>query len=560
VLLLALALFPGKSEAVTMGRKDITCPVCETVSQFNVLYSWGSYVYQKNPPQVVNWPMTQWFPHYICKNCNYAALAWDFRELTEETPPAIKKKVIRRIKQALKKLEKKETFEDYMKVPVSRRLEIAEACYQVQDKDREFWSRFYGAMAYHYDIEGQSKKAVQARKKTLEHVRKALEENKQPGLRKWFLLFSGAMKCYLDDKDGAVADFKKGLAATYYSKDNGPGDNKNADDYYSDFLFWYIKEALKDQKNSFKWYYQTASAYMIYHLHIDLSMMAVLVLTWLVLMALYLLIVAGGAHLFHLQLDMREYWAFTANVLLTLLIFLASYLLLKKYHLMFHLVPVLIIGVTWFTLTLLLQRIINSKHFENSRWAENGGRIVESPGWGTAKAMMLLAPVLVSVGMAVTSDTKATIGAFAQFNNGFEKYFNVGLEVLYHSFLASTLVFLAIIPVYFAVKRIAGTQLKQHVSDYIFVVLTSALILIGAAVYINLYQKQFPTGTFVIMGIVWVLAEASMESLIRRIKSQGVLFTRLKEILKSRLWWLTRIMFMAAPHIIGLAFHLKTSA
>jgi hypothetical protein len=240
VFLLIWLLFPGESEAVTLFKAKTVCPVCATENEFFALGSYGSYVYKQYPLQLVDWPVTQSFPLYMCKNCKYTAFMWDFKKLPEEKRPDVR--------QILDSITFNKSFKDYNELPVSTRLEVAEKVYSVWEKDDRFWCWFYRIMGYHYEKEGDTQKAFSARMEALWYVEKMLAGAENKGIQKELLLISGAIKHFLKDDEGAIADFKKALKLTFHTKKYPEEKIKKADEYFTNFLQHYINHLQEGSK------------------------------------------------------------------------------------------------------------------------------------------------------------------------------------------------------------------------------------------------------------------------------------------------------------------------
>ena len=83
--LLLLLAFVSNAFATTWFPKEVTCPVCGTVNQFQVPGSYGSYVFQEpSKLQYVFWPATTDKFLYTCKQCRLTAYMGDFEAIPPE--------------------------------------------------------------------------------------------------------------------------------------------------------------------------------------------------------------------------------------------------------------------------------------------------------------------------------------------------------------------------------------------------------------------------------------------------------------------------------------------
>lgn len=159
----------------------------------------------------------------------------DFDDLPKDKLTAIQKE--------LEKISFERKFKDYVEVPMSERLNIAEKIYPLlPDTTDSFWNHFYRVKGYHYGQEKQSAKATEARTKALELTKKMMGDpaNKKP--IKELLYISGAMKHFLNDDKGAIEDFNKGLVTKFVDPNTKPDDLKNAEAGFNERLNDYIKQ------------------------------------------------------------------------------------------------------------------------------------------------------------------------------------------------------------------------------------------------------------------------------------------------------------------------------
>lgn len=225
-ILFLISLFAFNSLAnsfITWFPKEFECPIDKEKNTFMVIGSYGSYIY--GYPSKYQWlffPQTDSPTYYLCKKCHLATFMWDFDKLPKEKLPEIQK--------ILAGVTISKPFKDYKEIPVTEKLEIMEKVYAVLDKDDDWWETFYRIKGYHYGQAGNSEKAGEARKKSLEMIQKDLKNEKSEIPKKILFYISGAMKHFLNNDQGAIEDFQKGLETKYTSKNETPEDLKNAED------------------------------------------------------------------------------------------------------------------------------------------------------------------------------------------------------------------------------------------------------------------------------------------------------------------------------------------
>ena len=228
-----LGITEGKAYT-TWFPKDFDCPICKTKNTFQVIGSYGSYIYSwPSKYQWVFWPLTDSPSVYLCKKCHLATFMGDFETLPKDKLPLIQKE--------LEKIPFQKTFKDYMEVPMTDRLEIVEkVCLLLPDQTDQFWNTFYRVKGYHYGQSKQSAKAAEARTKALDLTKKMLADPNGKTPQKELLYIAGAMRHFLKDDTGAVEDFTKGLATKFAAAGGNPKDMNNAEDGLNNRLKDYI--------------------------------------------------------------------------------------------------------------------------------------------------------------------------------------------------------------------------------------------------------------------------------------------------------------------------------
>jgi hypothetical protein len=197
--------------AITWFPKDFTCPIDSEKNTFLVVGSYGSYIYSY--PSKYQWlffPQTDSPTYYICKKCHLTTYMWDFDNLPKEK--------FADIKAALKGVKVSKAFKEYTDLSVTERLEIMEKVYSVLGKDDDWWEAFYRVKGYHYGKDGETAKASDARKRSLELIQKKLKKGGDSP-QKLLYYMSGSMKHFLNDDKGAIEDLEKALATKFAEKD-----------------------------------------------------------------------------------------------------------------------------------------------------------------------------------------------------------------------------------------------------------------------------------------------------------------------------------------------------
>ncbi len=227
--------------ATTWFPKEFTCPIDGQKNTFNVVGSYGSYIYSwPSKYQWLFWPRTDSNTFYLCKKCHLATYMWDFDEIPKDKIPALKA--------ILADVKVSKQFDKYNEIPVLERLAIMEKVYTVLDTDDDWWNEFYRMQGYHYHEKGDEDKAAAARRKALALTEKQLKDEKGTTPKKLLYYISGAMKHFLKDDNGALADFQTGLSTKYVSKGESDEEQKNAETGLNERLNDYIKQIKSDKK------------------------------------------------------------------------------------------------------------------------------------------------------------------------------------------------------------------------------------------------------------------------------------------------------------------------
>lgn len=208
--------------ATTWSPQEFTCPIDNEKNTFQVVMSYGSYIYSwPSKYQWLFWPSTDSPTFYMCKKCHLATYMWDFDKLPKDKLVEIKK--------VLAGIKVSKQFKEYNEIPITERLEVMEKVYSVLNKDEAWWENFYRLKGYHYGKDGDTAKAAEARTRSLDLLKKKLADDKDTSSKKLLLYISGAMRHFIGDDAGAISDLEKALKTAYTEKDGKPDAMKNAE-------------------------------------------------------------------------------------------------------------------------------------------------------------------------------------------------------------------------------------------------------------------------------------------------------------------------------------------
>ena len=243
-------LLAGPLLATTGFPTDLKCPMC---GETNILYVWasyGSYIYQwPSKFQMIFWPSTDPHDLFLCKKCHFAAFSHDWQKPPEEKLEATRKLLSGIAAPAIPEPEFAAGDNDdekiwkrmvYTKVPMAQRLEIAEKVYELWGGDDDFWCHFYRVKGYHLQKEKRPAEADAARQKALELALKMLTLEKNQGRRKKLLVITAAMRHYLRDDPGALADLNTAQKLTFKEPRLEDAQNQNVDAYLSSLIKEYV--------------------------------------------------------------------------------------------------------------------------------------------------------------------------------------------------------------------------------------------------------------------------------------------------------------------------------
>jgi len=174
----------------------------------------------------------------------------DFATIPQDKLPAVREALKDVTLPQQKERPAEPTWENatYKELPVSARLVVAEKVYRALGRtEDEFWDHFYRVLGYHFDAEEKKAEADGARRKSLAIIERTLADKSKEGVRKELLYISGAVKHFLRDDTGALADFEAAKKLTYSNQNDKPENNKGFDGYLSKLIDEYIEMLRKGE-------------------------------------------------------------------------------------------------------------------------------------------------------------------------------------------------------------------------------------------------------------------------------------------------------------------------
>jgi uncharacterized protein (DUF2225 family) len=228
--------------ATTWFPAKHTCPICKHENEYQEIGSYGGYIYHwPSKYQYVYWPLTDSPSIYCCPDCRFSTYMWDFDSIPENKIDTLK------VYLTTVKLDQK--FKDYLDIPITSRLEIAENVYKILGRDTEFWCKFYRVMGYHYDENKNETKANTARLKSLGLANQMLTDSLYFGQEKENLFIIAAMYNYTGRKDSALVYLDKADLKVYQNK-NWKDDNvKGFNEYMTGLISQYREFIKKEGEN-----------------------------------------------------------------------------------------------------------------------------------------------------------------------------------------------------------------------------------------------------------------------------------------------------------------------
>jgi uncharacterized protein (DUF2225 family) len=227
--------------ATTWYPVEHTCPVCKHKHEYQEIASYGSYIYHwPSKYQYVYWPLTDLPSVYFCPKCHLSTYMWDFDSIPENKLDTLNK--------FLSSVVIEKNYKDYIEVPMTTRLEIAESVYKILGQDNRFWCEFYRVQGYHYDQEKNIEKAKESRLKSLDFARLMLADSLYNGQDKEILFIMAAMNNFIGQKDSALIYLDKASLLTYENKKWKEENVKGLDVYLTDLIKQYKEFIRKEEE------------------------------------------------------------------------------------------------------------------------------------------------------------------------------------------------------------------------------------------------------------------------------------------------------------------------
>lgn len=239
LILGVIFLLTSNLNATTWFPAEHTCPVCKQKHEYQDIGSYGGYIYNwPSKYQYVYWPLTDSQSVYCCTECYFSTYMWDFDSIPENKADTLSK--------FLSKVKLEKEYEDYMDIPMTTRLEIAENVYKILGQDNEFWCQFYRVQGYHYAREKNKEKAKESRLKSLDYASLMLSDPAYIGQEKEVIFIIAAMKNFIGQKDSALIYLDKASSLTYKNKKLKKDNEKGLDEYLTDLINQY-KEFIRKE-------------------------------------------------------------------------------------------------------------------------------------------------------------------------------------------------------------------------------------------------------------------------------------------------------------------------
>lgn len=226
-------------KATTWYPFEHTCPVCKHKHEYQEIGSYGGYVYQwPSKFQYVYWPLTDFPSVYSCPKCHFSTYMWDFDSIPDNK--------VDTLKSFLETVSLDMKYKNYLDIPITTRLEIAEDVYKILGRDNDFWCQFYRVLGYHYDKNVNSEKAKEYRLKALEIARLIVNDSIYIGQRKEYLFIIAAMKNFTGQPDSSLFYLEKASLLTYENADIEEDNAIGFDEYLTDLIIQY-KELIRKE-------------------------------------------------------------------------------------------------------------------------------------------------------------------------------------------------------------------------------------------------------------------------------------------------------------------------
>jgi len=240
------------AKGTTWFPSEEKCPICGKTNTYQAVGSYGSYIYSWSSKfQYIYWPLTDDNSIYCCVDCSYSTLMWDFDAVPEDK--------IEEIKLLLKTEEFEGRYKNYLQIPTTKRLEIAEKVYQIWGKDDSFWCQFYRVCGYHQfnNISEENSPennsiedfAFSYRKKALNIAFKMLNDSINSGKEKENLFIIAAMYNFTGMKDSALLYLEKAQTYTFFDETVEEENLQSFNTYLNELINEYIEAILNKEED-----------------------------------------------------------------------------------------------------------------------------------------------------------------------------------------------------------------------------------------------------------------------------------------------------------------------
>lgn len=222
--------------ATHLYYSEHVCPICKTKATF-------SKIETQNPNechQYTFWVFTETYSINCCMNCHFSTFNFDF--------DSVPKNKIDKINSFLKIVHFNVKYKNYLEIPVTKKLEIAEKIYRILGRNGEFWCHFYRNIGYCYSMENKQRLAMEARFKSLLYAHMALKERLNKGKEKEILYIIAAMNYFTGQEKQALSYLERAKRYKYINTAISK-DNSDAIDKYLSGLIDEYPKFISEQRN-----------------------------------------------------------------------------------------------------------------------------------------------------------------------------------------------------------------------------------------------------------------------------------------------------------------------
>ena len=143
VVVVLMLASPGGVDAVTVGGRDVDCPVCGHTFAVKTYASYGSYVYEwESKYDLIYFPASERFWFWLCPKCGYAQTGDWFEGISDQDA--------RRLR-AIFEEEWEPLSSD--EIPFTLKLDRVIRTNRLLGRDESFWRDFNRVLIYHYRSE-----------------------------------------------------------------------------------------------------------------------------------------------------------------------------------------------------------------------------------------------------------------------------------------------------------------------------------------------------------------------------------------------------------------------